>query len=113
MGRYAQARRRGGSPPAPAEGPPAALHLMQVLRLDETTVQLVFDGEITVDDSVTADGITVDGAQPVHVFSTGPTTATAQFFIEIIVGQAFECLAQPVWLAELLSVPVSGAVSGP
>jgi hypothetical protein len=112
MGRWAQQRRRGSSVPEPAPEPPAALHLVSVQRLDETTVQYAFDGEITVDDSITADGITVDGSQPVHVFSTGPTTATGQYFIEIIAGQPFECLAQPVWLLESLTVPVSGVVSG-
>jgi len=106
MGRWAQARRRGGGPPGPA----AALITILSVENDETTWKVTFSGDVTINGGEVPDGfMEVDGFEVTAVSSLSPTVKfVTTDGVAYVPGLVWELTAQPGWLLTPVRIPQSG-----
>jgi len=109
MSRYAQRRRRGGSPPTAAAVAP--INLTSVSLFDASTATLFFDGPApcngATDFSFSINGFTIasssqDGPNSVTVTAAGPVWNP---------GDPYSLIASPTWLDVPVNFPASGLVT--
>lgn len=112
MGRYAQARRRGGSPPQPAPAPPAPVSLASVVWISGPDYyEMNWSGPVTYDGSGGLDGFDVNADPVFSCIQTGPTVLRIQFVSQSGAGQAWELTDQPTQISETVVQPDSGLTS--
>lgn len=107
MGRWAQARRKGGGGAPPL----LPVTILDVIEQDGNNVHVVFDRPVTFINSFTHDGaFNVAGVEP----NDGVQVDTVTISVGVPgtnSGDGWALISQPSWLLEPAPVPQSGVVT--
>lgn len=112
MGRYAQARRRGGGPPVPTEVPGTILSV--VVQNDPHEVVVTFNIPISIDSGPLPDGgFSLDGIPPIAVSQVdGPNTVRCFQADPVPLGGGAGLSFQPNWLLTSVPTPQTPTITG-
>lgn len=112
MGRYAQARRRGGSQPVPVDVPGTILSV--VVQKTPVEVVVTFNIPISIDSGPLPDaGWSLDGFPPTAVAQVdGPSTVRCFQADPVILGGGAGLSFVPNWLLTPVPVPQTPPVTG-
>jgi hypothetical protein len=112
MGRWAQQRRRGGSPPGEGITPVVPLNVLAFnWNGGAAQYDLVFDGPITYSGVNTLGGCQVDAEDPDIVTPTGVDRLQLHFPTAAGPGTTWGLNSQPPEIAEPINVPGSGTTT--
>jgi hypothetical protein len=113
MGRWAQNRRRGGSPPTASTSTGISI-LSAVVQSDPTILLITFSAAVSLDlGPAPDDNFQVAGVGPNAVSVGGSAAEVLVAFADaIFIGTTAELLAQPNWLVTSVDIPESTPITG-
>jgi len=110
MGRYAQARRRGGDAPQPPPPPPSPVSVTSV-NLTGGGVVANFDGAITLNANPDDGSFTIATANVTAIAQVGPNSLFYSLDANPSSGDAWSLAFQPSYIDETAVVPEAGTIA--
>lgn len=110
MGRWAQARRRGGDAPEPPPAPPSPVSITSV-NLTGGGVVANFDGPVTYNTGADDGAFTIATANVTTISQSGPNTLFYGLDATPSSGDAWALNFQPSYIDETAITPEAGTIA--